>query len=88
MPDYATTFARSARKELDKLPPPQAERILKRIENLISNPRPVGSVKLKGNDDLWRVRVGDYRVIYQIDDRKMLIDISIIRHRRDVYRDI
>jgi mRNA-degrading endonuclease RelE of RelBE toxin-antitoxin system len=55
MPDYSLTFARSARKELEKLPPQFAARIFERIENLVGTPRPIGSVKLKGDDALWRI---------------------------------
>ena len=87
MPNYSITFARSARKELEKLPSQAASRILERIENLASTPRPVGSVKLKGEVNLWRIRVGDYRVVYEIDDLKRSVDVSVIRHRKDVYRD-
>ena len=87
MPDYSVTFARSARKELEKLAPQVVTRILERIENLVSIPRPVGSLKLKGEGNLWRIRIGDYRVIYEIDDLKRCIDVTIIRHRKDVYRD-
>jgi mRNA interferase RelE/StbE len=88
MPEYQIDFARSARKELEKLPPHMAERILDRVEDLSSEPRPSGSLKLKGESRLWRIRVGDYRVIYAIDDQKNRIDVSFIRHRKDVYRDI
>jgi len=87
MPDYTITFARSARKELEKLPPPISKRILVRIEALAANPRPAGSLKLKGEDRLWRIRVGDYRVIYEICVRELIVDVSIVRHRKDVYRD-
>jgi mRNA interferase RelE/StbE len=60
---------------------------LERIENLVSTPRPVGSLKLKGEDDLWRIRIGDYRVVYGSDDLKRNVDVTVIRHRKDVYRD-
>jgi mRNA interferase RelE/StbE len=63
MADYSLTFARSARKELEKLPSSTAGRIIQRIESLMRVPRPPGSIKLKGNKNLWRIRVGDYRVI-------------------------
>ena len=88
MPEYKITFARSARKELEKLPPHIAERILDRVEDLSAVPRPAGSLKLKGESSLWRIRIGDYRVIYAINDLKRVLDISFIRHRKDVYRDI
>ena len=88
MPEYSVTFARSARKEMEKLPPQIAERILDRVETLAANPRPAGSLKLKGKVNLWRIRMGDYRVVYEIDDRNLIVDVSIVRHRKDVYRDI
>jgi mRNA interferase RelE/StbE len=63
MPDYAITFARSAAKELDALPDRVAERVLVAIQRLATNPRPSGVVKLQGFKQLWRIRVGDYRVV-------------------------
>jgi mRNA interferase RelE/StbE len=86
MPDYSITFARSARKDLEKLPSAVAQRIIERIEALTKAPRPSGVIKLQGNKDLWRLRAGDYRVIYSIDDVTRMIDISAVRHRRDAYR--
>jgi mRNA interferase RelE/StbE len=86
MADHTVTFARSARKELEQLPDEIAGRILERIENLAVQPRPPGVVKLIGGKNLWRIRVGDYRVVYAIDDTQRLVDISVIRHRREVYR--
>jgi mRNA interferase RelE/StbE len=83
---YSVTFARSARKELEDLDNKVALRILKKIENLPLNPRPVGCKKLTGQNSLWRIRVGDYRVVYSIDDVHRLIDISIVRHRSSVYK--
>jgi mRNA interferase RelE/StbE len=53
---------------------------------LASNLRPHGCVKLQGADDLWRIRVGEYRVIYAIGDDRRIVDISAVRHRRDAYR--
>lgn len=86
MADYSISFARSARKELEQLSGDVAGRILDKIEVLAGNPRPPGIVKLHGERNLWRLRVGDYRVVYAIDDRSKRINISIIRHRREVYR--
>ncbi len=86
MPDYAVLFARSARKELETLPDLTGRRILSAIERLKTNPRPTGVRKLKGAENLWRLRVGDFRVVYAIDDKQSLIDIQIIRHRKDAYR--
>ncbi|HEY5296881.1 MAG TPA: type II toxin-antitoxin system RelE/ParE family toxin [Verrucomicrobiae bacterium] len=88
MADYSISFARSARKELEHLSDDVAERILTKIELLAENPRPVGVIKLHGQKNLWRMRVGDYRVVYSIDDFAKAVDVSVIRHRRDVYRDL
>jgi mRNA interferase RelE/StbE len=55
------------------------------LENLADNPRPPGCKKLKGGDKEWRIRVGDYRVVYTIDDAKLLVEVTRIRHRSDVY---
>jgi mRNA interferase RelE/StbE len=86
MPVYKITFARSARKELQAFPANVAERILEKIEYLAEYARPAGCKKLSGVMGLWRLRVGQYRVIYKIDDDNRTIDVVIIRHRRDVYR--
>ncbi len=86
MTDYAVTFARSARQELEALEVPLAARVLRRIEALARNPRPAGAHKLQGTQHLWRIRIGDYRVGYSIDDRQHVVDIVRVRHRRDVYR--
>jgi mRNA interferase RelE/StbE len=88
MADYSISFARSARKELENLPGHVAGRILAKFEVLAGNPRPVGVIKLHEQKNLWRMRVGDYRVVYSIDDFSKTIDISVIRHRREVYRDL
>ena len=86
MPTYGITFARSARKELQALPLNVTERILTKIESLASNPRPPGCKKLSGPTRLWRLRVGDYRIVYDIDDEERVVDISVIRHRSVAYR--
>lgn len=84
--EYAIVFARSARKELEDLPRNIGSRILQRIESLAANPRPSGVKKLVGTTNLWRIRIGEYRVIYSIDDQKRLVDIVMIRHRSDAYQ--
>jgi mRNA interferase RelE/StbE len=88
MADYSVSFARSARKELEKISADVADRILSKIETLAANPRPAGVIKLHGQKNLWRMLVGDYRVVYSLDDFSKTIDVSVIRHRRDVYRDL
>ena len=86
MPDYSVVFARSARKELQNLDPQVARRILREIGALTANPRPSGVVKLEGAIDLWRCRVGEWRVVYRISDQDRLVDIVAVRHRKDAYR--
>ena len=86
MADYVISFARSARKELERLPDGIVDRILARVEALAKNLRPAGVVKLHGQINLWRLRVGDYRVVCSIEDIGKTIDVSVIRHRREVYR--
>lgn len=88
MADYTVTFARSARKELERLPEEVAGRILEKIGALSENPRPVSTTKLQGQKSLWRLRVGDYRVVYSINEVAKVVDVSLVRHRRDVYRDL
>ena len=83
---YSVTFARSARKELESLAQTVAIRILKKIESLPANPRPSGCKKLTGQNPLWRIRIGDHRVVYSINDANRIIDITIIRHRSSVYK--
>jgi mRNA interferase RelE/StbE len=85
VPRYAIRFARSARKELERLDADLVERVFVRIENLAADPRPPGCRKLRGNSNLWRIRVGDYRVLYEILDPAITIDIIAIRHRREAY---
>jgi mRNA interferase RelE/StbE len=83
--NYSITFARSARKELEALPNPLIKRIFTKIESLADEPRPNRCRKLQGFKDLWRIRIGDYRVIYSIDDSLETVDIVAIRHRREAY---
>ncbi len=86
MPDYAITFAQSARRELEALDRAIVARILSRIEGLTQEPRPSGARKLRGEQNLWRIRVGNYRIVYSVDDRQRLVDIVRVRHRREAYR--
>jgi mRNA interferase RelE/StbE len=83
---YAVTFARSARKELTSLPAATAGRLLARIRALADEPRPRGCKKIRGAERVWRIRVGDHRVVYRIDETLGTVDVITVRHRRDVYR--
>ena len=86
MSGYRITFARSARRELQRLPRAVSTRILARIEALHEEQRPKGCTKLQGSTRLWRIRVGEYRVVYDIDDDRRLVDVVVIRHRSEAYR--
>lgn len=86
MNDYIISFSRSARHDLSRLDRIIVNRIFPKIEALAKDPRPTGSRKIQGADDLWRIRVGDYRVIYRIQDAQLIIEVVAIRHRRDAYR--
>jgi mRNA interferase RelE/StbE len=82
---YNIVVSKSAFKELSKLPLSANNRIIKAVSNLSENPRPHGSKKLKGGYELWRIRIGDYRVIYAIDDEILIVDIRKVGHRKDIY---
>ena len=82
---YQVVLKRSAERELDQLRGPAFERIKRKLLGLEQNPRPVGGQNLHGQD-AYRIRVGDYRILYVIDDAARRIDIIAIGHRRDIYR--
>jgi mRNA interferase RelE/StbE len=82
---YRVILPRSVQKELDRLPDDIVKRILARLAQLETNPRPADMKKLKGRG-AWRIRVGDYRVIYEIHHRELQILIITVGHRREIYR--
>ena len=82
---YRVTFAASARRELIGLAANAIERIQPKIRELANDPRPPGCKKLRGAKNLWRIRVGDYRVVYTIDGIAKKVDVTRIAHRREVY---
>ena len=83
---YAVRFKKSAAKELRSLDINLQLDIGEEIDRLSSDPRPSGVVKLKGDDNIYRIRIGDYRVVYEIDDSERGVMIVRVRHRRDAYR--
>ncbi len=85
MARYSVLIKPSAAKELEKVPVEQRRRIATRILSLAENPRPYGCEKLTG-DDLYRIRQGDYRVVYSIEDDVLIVLVVRVGHRRDVYR--
>ena len=85
MSKYAIDIKPSARRELENLSDILIARLLPKIEGLTANPRPSGCRKLRGYKDLWRIRVGNYRVVYIIDDDRKTLSVTRVAHRRDVY---
>ncbi len=82
---YTVRLKPRAERDLDRLPTPQARRIWGKLLGLEGEPRPRGSSKLEGSDG-YRIRVGDHRIVYLIDDRARTVEIIRIAHRREVYR--
>ena len=82
---YLVFILRRVQRELDKLPLESYERVKEAIRRLSEESRPSGCKKLTGRDG-WRIRVGDYRVIYEIDDKAGSITVLHVGHRRDIYR--
>ena len=84
---YRIIFKKSAIKELQRLPTFAVKNIGKAIDRLAETPRPEGSKKLvDSKEDMWRIRVGDYRILYVIEDKIQIIDIRRIGHRKDIYK--
>ena len=82
----STKYEPSAQKQLDALKGDIHGRIVKAVRKLKDNPRPVGCKKLKGLDDTYRIRVGDYRIVYEIHDDVLIVLVIRIAHRREAYR--
>jgi mRNA interferase RelE/StbE len=83
---YHVTLAPAADRQLRKLPISVQVQIVRALETLEANPRPRGVVKRQGEDALFRIRVGDWRIVYQIQDDRLMVLVVRIGHRRDVYR--
>lgn len=83
---YSVVVKRSAERELRAVPRPDLGRVVTRIRRLADDPRPPGSERLSG-EDRYRIRRGDYRVVYAIDDEQRIVEVVRIGHRRDVYRE-
>ncbi len=86
MASFSIEFKPAVEKDFRRLPKSAVERALRRIEKLRGEPFPHGVEKLEGADTLYRIRVGEYRIIYQVEPRVHTITILYVRHRRDVYR--
>ncbi len=86
MASYKLVQTRTFRKGLAKLPHVVVARMVSRIKQLAENPFPKGARKLRGEDAVYRIRVGDYRIIYEVDPERQVVDLLFVRHRRSAYR--
>lgn len=83
---YDVILSPKAEKQFEELANPLQRRITEALEGLESNPRPHGVKKLAGAENLWRIRVGDYRVVYTIEDKRLIVLVVKIGHRREIDR--
>lgn len=86
MSSYRIEFTTAAAKELRKLDPGIRRRILSGIAELEQDPRPAGCKKLTGESTAWRIRVGDYRILYEVVDNLLVVTVIRVAHRREVYK--
>ena len=77
---------RAAERDLRRLSVEDFQRVISHIRGLTENPRPTGCRKISGSERDWRIRIGDYRLIYEIDDKAMAVRVMRLRHRREAYR--
>ena len=83
---FRIEWKKSTRKDLRKLPASTGEQVVQTVEDLAENPFPHGVEKLSGSQHAYRIRLGDYRVVYEVIVELKLIEIQRVRHRKDVYR--
>lgn len=86
MASYRVEVSATAEKQLRKLRRPDQVRVLRAVQALASDPRPVGCRKLQGYDDVYRIRVGTFRVLYSIDGKRIIVTVLKVARRRDAYR--
>jgi len=82
---YEIVFKRKVEKSVARLPDNAYQRVTRAIDDLSETPRPPGCTKLRGRDE-WRIRAGDYRIVYEIDDERRVLEVLNVAHRRDLYR--
>jgi mRNA interferase RelE/StbE len=83
---FRIEWKKSTRKDLRKLPSSTTDKIVEAVENLAENPFPHGVEKLSGSEHAYRIRLGDYRIVYEVVTESKLVEIQRVRHRKDVYR--
>jgi mRNA interferase RelE/StbE len=86
MASYSIEWKSASAKELRKLPKPVIARVVAAVEALAGDPRPDGVRKLAGSENTYRIRVGEYRVVYNIFDRRLVVEVVRVRDRKDVYK--
>ncbi len=86
MKKYRIHIAPSALRAIKRLDAKTRQRIVMAVDDLADDPRPVGAIQLKGDTNFWRIRIGDYRVVYSIEDKALLVLVVKIGHRKDIYR--
>jgi len=86
MESFLIEWRRSTKKDLRRIASVEVRKIILAVEALASDPRPQGSKKMQGCDCAYRIRIGDYRVIYEVYDTRVVIEVVRVSHRRDVYR--
>lgn len=86
MPRYEVRISQTAAKQLRKLPREDQERVAAKAAALATDPRPAGTHKLRGYEDVWRVRVGPYRILYSVADAEVIVIVLKIGHRSKIYR--
>jgi mRNA interferase RelE/StbE len=83
---YRVVILPRAQKQIRSIPSRIVEIIEEKLRSLAENPRPAGCKKLRGRDEAWRTRVGDYRIIYEIDDAQTTVTVAKVGHRSEIYR--
>jgi mRNA interferase RelE/StbE len=83
---FRIEWKKSTRKDLRKLPSATVDKIIGAVEDLAENPFPHGVEKLSGSEHAYRIRLGDYRIVYEVVAESKLVEIQRVRHRKDVYR--
>lgn len=85
---YRIEFSKTARRQIERLPLGVRSRIERKLQVLADDPRPRGVARMAGTNLGYRLRVGDYRVVYEIEDEILLVLVIRVAHRRDIYRDV
>ncbi len=86
MASYTIEWRRSTKKDLRKIPPSEVRKIIDQVGSLAENPYPTGTTKLSGSDNAFRIRVGDYRILYEVFEDVLIVEVIRVAHRKDVYR--